>query len=447
MRKSLVTTSLLIASLTSIGVAVAAGPLFITEYRMHAFDQSILGALGYDSSGSITYFRELGAISEEQLKTRKQYETIGCHPFYVMQNGKTVETGYDCRSFFCVGYDKGPKVCKDREGKAYGGVVEINRRLGLITVEETRKSFADYPASSRSDAMNRKIDEYNRYRCSPFYQLDFDVVVGEGFACEEIGKYPRYSGDFSCMTDLRNKAGQVCSIQIRENELEIREGIVAGMTHASSSRASSSSGSLSSSSSSGMGSSAASSTVRSSSSASSLRLVAFPDVVEGKYGYTAIVSLATLGVIKGYPDGTFRPWNTVNRAEFMRLLIDGLHPGESKGETSCFPDVKTEWFSSSVCAGRRLSWVSGYADKKFHPERTMKKSEAMKIVIASLQAPLFSTATLPQGTPDNQWYSAYIRKAVELGIILEPTFNPDAQVTRADAAVWMYRAGRASVEQ
>jgi hypothetical protein len=167
----------------------------------------------------------------------------------------------------------------------------------------------------------------------------------------------------------------------------------------------------------------------------------FPDVIKGKYGYTAITELAKQGVLRGYDDGTFKPLNNVARAEFAKMLIAGLHPEDSKGEANCFPDVADEWFATFVCATKRLNWVSGYADGYFRPAQTMTKAEGIKIVVASLLAltPENETLTVEAGA---KWYLPYVQWAVENKLLLEQTFDPNALATRADAAVWMYRASR-----
>jgi hypothetical protein len=438
MRAASSITACLVLVVVSVGVAFAAPPYFASSFRIHDADEAILRLLGYtNTSASLLYFREAASITEEQARQRRQYEPIGCHPFYVMLNGKADELGYNCRSFYCVGYLKGPKQCQDVRGKAYGGVSEISRRLGLVTIQDIRKPYKDYAAADRTSAMSKRIAELEKVACDPFFLQEFDVVVGDGFQCKEIGKYPQFSGEFSCVLDTRNKEGVECTLELRDNEMELRERIVGPQ---SSSSASSGSGTTAV----PVSENSSDSSISSSSQASSSSLLAvtFPDIEQGKYGYTAIVALAARGIIKGYPDGTFRPKNVVNRAEFVHLLALGVHPDQVRKEGDCFPDVTRQWFSATTCAARRLKWVSGYADGKFHPERTMRRSEAIKVIVASMGQPLDSSTALPLGVPTDAWYTPYIRKAVELGIILEPAFVPEGEVTRADAAVWMYRSAK-----
>jgi hypothetical protein len=436
------TVSLFVAIIMTVcvaQVATAAAPLFLRDFKLHDFDGMILSSLGYDAA-SVTYIRELASVTEDQVRMRQKYEAVGCHPFYVFRNGKAEELGYNCRSFYCVGYSKGPKMCRDIDGKPNGGVVEINRRLGLVTIQDIRKPFTDYAASEQTSSMKAKVAKLAPYKCVPLYLLDFDVVVGEGYECEEVGTYPQYSAKNICMEDLRKNDGLVCQVPLRADEMEKRAEAIArqGGSVPSSSSSESSSGT-------GSSVSSVSSSVSSSSSESSESEpeISFPDVVEGKYGYTAIMDLADRGIIRGYGDGLFRPKNAVNRAEFTKVVVQTLHEEEIRGETRCFRDVRDEWFSGVVCAAKRLGWIMGYKDNNFRPGQTMTKAEAMKVIVNTLGAPLDSNAVLPEGVQESHWATPYIKKAVELEIILEPSFQPNAQMTRADAAVWLYRALKA----
>lgn len=413
-----------VAALSSItSVAYAASIFLFSAFELHGFDGAIIQALGYEN-GAVVYYSELGSITSDQRKIREEYEEFGCYPFALMRDGKAEESGYNCGTFFCVGYTKGPKICRDTEGKSYSGVVEINRRKGIPMIKLEQKTFASFDAHLQTSSMKKRMTELAAVRCAPFYSMLFDVAVGEGYHCEEVGAYPYYSNKNTCVTDWRTAEGMTCDLTWRDDEFEYRRKAIAFRGGSSASSASAQSSIASSRSSAAQGAS-------------------FSDVLEGHYGFTAIMDLAARGIIKGYADGTYQPYQTVNRAEFSKLLIGGLHTNQLKGEHSCFPDVKESWFSPYVCAAKRLQWLRGYPDGTFKPEQTIKKSEAMKIIVSSIGVPLDSVAALPAGTPDGQWYSVYIRKAIELGLILEPSFNPNADVTRADAAVWIYRTLKA----
>lgn len=413
--------AILLLTLLAAVPASAAGLLLSKEFHLHDFDDAILRTLGYED-GSVTYFSELGSISQDELNDRNRYEPVRCYPFYVMQDGVIDNTGFNCRTFYCVGYLKGSAVCKDRDGEPYGGVVEINNRLSLVAPKAKPKPFASFLKRDRTHEMEVAIAHWTRVKCVPYFLMEYEVAVGQGYQCEEVGAFPKYSAANLCEEDWRQGDGAevTCRVNWRADEYERRLQALGNPPEIPVASAASSS----------------------SASGQTVTLKTFPDVFEGKYGYTAIVSLATLGVVKGYPDGTFRPYQQINRAEFTRLFMSGLHGLELKDERDCFADVSGEWFADAACAAKRLGWVRGYPDGRFGPGRTITRGEGLKIVMASLAHGMASSAMLPQGVDPDAWFAPYVRKAAEMGILLETSFDGNAEATRADAAVWMYRAAK-----
>ena len=73
----------------------------------------------------------------------------------------------------------------------------------------------------------------------------------------------------------------------------------------------------------------------------------FPDVVEGQWYVSYIVKAADLGIIIGYSDGNFRPQNTVNTAEFLKMFT--LTFGLDTDLEYSYEDVDSEdWFAQYV---------------------------------------------------------------------------------------------------
>jgi len=423
--------SLFVASLL-LPVGAMAAPFLYKTYKLHNADAHIFAMLGY-TDASVVYINELASVTIEQRNERASWERLGCDVFSVMKDAKAIEKGYNCRTFVCVGYQKGPKVCRGNDGKPYGGVVELQRRQQLMSIKDEDVRFDSYPVGERTTTMQKRIDDLAQYRCYPFYLVRLDTALGEGYLCDEVGRYPYYSHHYRCLDDWRDGEGLVCDNEPRDNEFELRLEAIARFG-----------GGVNVSSASSSFSSESSSLVSSDSSVSSESSVqvSFADVIVGHYGYTAIMSLGAQGVVGGYPDGTFKPMQTINRAEFLKMLLSGLYPELIEEQEGCFPDVSRQWYASFVCSAKRLGWVAGYPDGNFRAAKTMTKAEGLKIIVSSLGTTLDSTAELPVGVAADAWFTAYIRKAVELGIVLEPTLDPNAQATRADAAVWMYRAQR-----
>lgn len=107
----------------------------------------------------------------------------------------------------------------------------------------------------------------------------------------------------------------------------------------------------------------------------------FPDMDHSWFRYSESVAfLVDRGVIQGYPDGTFHPKNPINRAEFLKLVFRAAGGHDPVGG-SCFPDVPSDaWFAPFVCAAVRRDVVNGYPDGLFRPEQTVNTAEALKII-------------------------------------------------------------------
>lgn len=104
---------------------------------------------------------------------------------------------------------------------------------------------------------------------------------------------------------------------------------------------------------------------------------------------TAIVGIADRGIISGYADGTFKPGSQINRAEFSKILVKAVTPSFNKNTYSkCFPDVQTEWFAPYVCYAKSQRWIGGYPDELFRPSNSVNRAEALKMATEAFDLPL-----------------------------------------------------------
>ncbi|MFC1616527.1 S-layer homology domain-containing protein, partial [Patescibacteria group bacterium] len=154
-------------------------------------------------------------------------------------------------------------------------------------------------------------------------------------------------------------------------------------------------------------------------------------------------------VVNGYPDGTVRPQNTINRAELVKVLVEGLYEGEgtfadnhSGTYKNCFPDVKEQWFAPHVCYALEKEWIEGYPDGNFRPEQNINKVEAQKIVINAFDiTPSNSTSNTFDDLGVNEWYYPFIKISVEKNLLEENGnyFDPENQRTRGQVFEIMAR--------
>ncbi|TSC80568.1 MAG: S-layer protein [Candidatus Peregrinibacteria bacterium Gr01-1014_25] len=152
----------------------------------------------------------------------------------------------------------------------------------------------------------------------------------------------------------------------------------------------------------------------------------------------AISLLTNLDAVEGYPDGTFRPTRSLNRAEFLRIVLASHPLGKSWAERQtnlrCFPDVRSDaWYAPSVCAAKERGIVGGYPDGWFRAERTVNYAEAVKIL-----ATLYSYDVEKNRAP---WYAPYVDAAASHDVSL-PDAVPDTFLSRGQMArlAAMFRA-------
>lgn len=146
---------------------------------------------------------------------------------------------------------------------------------------------------------------------------------------------------------------------------------------------------------------------------------------------TAGISLLTsLDAVSGYPDGTYRPTRTLNRAEFLKIVLASypkvrVSPSDAD---SCFPDIaESDWFSQYVCLAKKRGMVSGYPDGEFKPERPVNYAEALKI-LGELYGYVAYSA------PDEEWYAGYVRAAEITKTALPSSMKFDRSLTRGQMA-------------
>lgn len=167
--------------------------------------------------------------------------------------------------------------------------------------------------------------------------------------------------------------------------------------------------------------------------------------ISGNPHESAIDSLYKRGMISGYPDGSFRPEQTVNRAELLKILAarEGVRP-EADTYRDCFPDVTTEWFAPYVCYAKEQSWVNGYPDGTFRPGNTVNTAEAIKIVMIAIgfHPNKSSVASSIVGVEPGAWYTPYVEAAFAHRILENKgaAFDAGKDMSRADVATMVYRS-------
>jgi len=91
-----------------------------------------------------------------------------------------------------------------------------------------------------------------------------------------------------------------------------------------------------------------------------------------------------LGIIEGYTDGTFRADSPINRAEALKIIFEAskLEPYDDADFSGRFSDVRLgDWFEPHVNNALTYEFVEGYEDRTFRPGQSITRAEAAKIVL------------------------------------------------------------------
>jgi len=127
------------------------------------------------------------------------------------------------------------------------------------------------------------------------------------------------------------------------------------------------------------------------------------------YFYEPVRYLYCHGVISGYADNTFRPYNNTTRGQMVKIVVLGFGIAIQTPATPTFSDVPTSHpFYQFVETAAANNIVSGYADGTFRPQNNVTRGQLSKIdVIAAgwtLISPPASARTFEDVLPQTAFY-------------------------------------------
>ena len=175
--------------------------------------------------------------------------------------------------------------------------------------------------------------------------------------------------------------------------------------------------------------------------------------MEGSPYEEAVENLVGEGIINGYEDGTFRPGNTITRAEVCVVTAKAMAPGEQKlneARTNKFPDVHSgyDWAKRFINYASAMGVIDGYPNGTFKPAGNVTYKELSAMVLKGMG--------YKQSELSGSWPLNFRNKALELGLydgIYEnmtktqvAQMDYDATATRGDA-VLMITAGLSKLRE
>lgn len=142
----------------------------------------------------------------------------------------------------------------------------------------------------------------------------------------------------------------------------------------------------------------------------------YSDVTRADWYNTAVSTLSSMGIITGYPDGTFRPNAAITRAEFAAIAARFDSNGDKT--TAKFSDIATHWAKDEISIAYNNGWITGYPNGTFGPQRDITRAETMTLVNRVLnRLPETEEDLLPNMTVwtdnanPNAWYYLAVQEA------------------------------------
>lgn len=154
----------------------------------------------------------------------------------------------------------------------------------------------------------------------------------------------------------------------------------------------------------------------------------YSDVAYGKWYNNPISTMSALGIITGYPDGTFKPNKPIIRAEFA--AIAARFDETQSGKSATFSDVIGHWAAKEIGIAYYNDWIKGYPDGTFKPDQNITRAEAMTLINRVLERKPESPADLltnmnkwTDNMDTSKWYYLDVQEATNSHGYTRKTFN------------------------
>ncbi len=172
---------------------------------------------------------------------------------------------------------------------------------------------------------------------------------------------------------------------------------------------------------------------------------AFPDVVQGQWYYKNVMDLVNMGAINGYPDGTFKPNNTISYAEYLTILVKTTKAGSGNYSVA----EGGEWYDGIVEAAIESEIIGNVEIKDY--TAPISRAHAAKYTERAVQLVLgeeqedtkgISSRINDYATFKGTAEEYYILQQYAKGIIVgndKGNFSPYSNLTRAEASTIILR--------
>ncbi|MDI4644476.1 polysaccharide lyase family 8 super-sandwich domain-containing protein [Cohnella hashimotonis] len=169
----------------------------------------------------------------------------------------------------------------------------------------------------------------------------------------------------------------------------------------------------------------------------------FSDIA-GHWAQASIMEAAKRGIITGYPDGSFRPYRTVTRAEFAVMLVKALKL-QNEASVLSFEDADRigQWARTAVAQAVSMGLIRGDANDNFRPDAPLTRSEMAVMLARALSlTPEAASAGFTDDRDIPAWAVGAAAEMKKLGIMQGKGGNgffPNDVATRAETVAVLLR--------
>jgi len=144
--------------------------------------------------------------------------------------------------------------------------------------------------------------------------------------------------------------------------------------------------------------------------ASSKKQIFFSDISRVSPEGNAAYLLAERGIVSGFPDGTFRPDAPINRAEITKFILRARNGNVEIADLvydGAYTDVaRNEWYVRYIMTATRLGIIRGYPDGTFKAGYLVNTAEFLKMISIAFHLEESATHAF-QDVPHAAWYAKY----------------------------------------
>ncbi|QUL52962.1 S-layer homology domain-containing protein [Paenibacillus tritici] len=165
--------------------------------------------------------------------------------------------------------------------------------------------------------------------------------------------------------------------------------------------------------------------------------------ITGHWAQDEITDWMDKGFIQGYADGSFKPDNSLKRAEFMALINRAF--GFTEAAPVSYKDLSSSnWAYAEVAKAVKAGYIKGYSDGTIGSGKTISRQEAAVIINRLLKLDAGKTGTLFSDSREiAPWALSSVHAVTSTGVMKgyseDNSFRPGRDITRAEAVVSLTR--------